>query len=719
MFEGTWPGGPAPLGATWDGEGTNFAIYSEGAESVDLSLFDAAGAEHRLPLEEVTAHVWHGYVPRVAPGQLYGYRCDGPFAPGWGARWNPSKLLLDPYAKAIAGELRLDDSIFGYPAGRRDHHLQDHRDSAPHVPRSVVVHDSFPWGDDRPPRTAWADTVIYELHVKGFTMRNQEIDPDLRGTYAGLGHTAVVEHLKRLGVTAVELLPVQHFVNEPNLLKRGLTNYWGYNSIGYFAPHAAYCSSGQTGEQVREFKAMVRAMHAAGIEVILDVVYNHTAEGDEWGPTICFRGIDNGAYYKLDARDGSRYTDYSGCGNALNVRHPHVLQLIMDSLRYWVTEMHVDGFRFDLASALARSFHDVDKLSAFFNLVQQDPVISQVKLIAEPWDLGAGGYQVGEFPPLWTEWNGKYRDTVRDFWRGGEPGVSEMAARLSGSSDIYQDDGRRPYASINFITAHDGFSMHDLVTYERKHNTANGEDNRDGTNDNRSWNCGVEGETDDPEVQRLRRRQQRNLLATLLLSAGVPMLTAGDELDRTQGGNNNPYCQDNETSWLDWGGSTDAGDLLSLTRRLLTLRNAHPVFRRRAFFRGMPVHGSGAKDIGWFGPSGEEMGGRDWSAPGRTLGVFLNGDEISGRGPRGERVVDESFMILLHAAPEQVDFVLPGPPWATGFAVLIDTSADGRFEPAGAPLAPGDTVRLAAFSLAVLSAGRDITGTRERRRIPR
>jgi glycogen operon protein len=701
----TWPGRFTPLGATWDGEGTNFALYSEGAERVDLCLFDENDTEHRLPLEEVTAHVWHGYVPRVAPSQRYGYRCHGPFAPEWGARWNPSKLLLDPYAKAIAGQLTLNDAIFAYPVGR-DHSLKDSRDSAPYVPRSVVVHDDFPWGDDRAPRTPWADTVIYELHVKGFTMLNEEVEPDLRGTYAGLGHSSVVDHLKRLGVTAVELLPVHHFVNEPHVTRGGLTNYWGYNSIGYFAPHAAYSSAGELGGQVREFKAMVRALHAAGIEVILDVVYNHTAEADQWGPTICFRGIDNGAYYKLAATDASKYADYSGCGNALNVRHPHVLQLIMDSLRYWVTEMHVDGFRFDLASALARSFLDVDKLSAFFNLVQQDPVISQVKLIAEPWDIGQGGYQVGEFPPLWTEWNGKYRDTIRDFWRGAETGVSELAARLSGSSDLYQDDGRRPYASINFVTAHDGFTVHDLVTYERKHNEANGEDNRDGTDDNRSWNCGVEGETDDPEIQHLRRRQQRNLLVTLLLSAGVPMLAAGDEIDRTQRGNNNAYCQDNEISWLDWGRANDAGDLLHLTRKLLALRKAHPVFRRRAFYVGAPVHGTGAKDIGWFTPTGSEMKERDWSSPWRTLGVFLNGDEIVGRGPRGERIIDDSFLLVLHAGPDPGSFTLPGDPWATGFSLLLDTSADGRFEPTGTPLVPGDGVPLTPHSVVLLSATR-------------
>jgi isoamylase len=645
-------------------------------------------------------------VSYVGPGQRYGFRCDGPFAPEWGARWNASKLLLDPYARAIDGELTLDEAIFGYPPGRDDV-VQDHRDSAPYVPRCVVVHDSFPWGDDRPPRTPWADTVIYETHVKGFTMGHPEVEPALRGTYAGLAHPAAIDHLKRLGVTAVELQPVHHFVSEPRLLARGMTNYWGYNSIGYFAPHAAYSSSGQRGEQVREFKAMVRALHHAGIEVILDVVYNHTAEGDELGPTLSFRGIDNGAYYKLSTRDARRYADYTGCGNTLNVRHPHVLQLIMDSLRYWVTEMHVDGFRFDLAAALARSFHDVDKLSAFFDLVQQDPVVSQVKLIAEPWDVGEGGYQVGEFPPLWTEWNGKYRDTVRDFWRGGEPGVSDLALRLSGSSDLYQEDGRRPYASINFVTAHDGFTLHDLVSYERKHNEANGEGNRDGTDDNRSWNCGVEGPTSDPAVLLLRRRQQRNLMATLLLSAGVPMLVAGDEMDRTQGGNNNPYCQDNETSWVDWSRLPDAADLLDLTRRLIALRRAHPVFRRRAFFLGRQVHGTGAKDIGWFLPSGAEMTDADWRTSGRTLGVFLNGDEIAGRGPRGERVVDDSFLVLLHAGGSPASFVLPGPPWAKEFAVLLDTALEGSSDPApAAALGPGDQVALTPYSVVVLSASR-------------
>ena len=552
-----WPGRPFPLGATWDGEGTNFALYAAGADAVDLCLFDEAGRESRLPLSEITYHVWHGYVPYVAPGHRYGYRVDGTFDPARGLRWNPSKLLLDPYARAIDGDFRLDPAVFGYPSDHSDADdlVQDHRDSAPYVPRGVVVHDVFPWGDDHQrPHTPWADTVIYELHVKGFTACHPEIPPAVRGTYAGLAHPASIDYLRRLGVTAVELMPVHHFVSEPALLRRGLTNYWGYNSLGYFAPHAAYSSGGSGGQQVREFKAMVRALHAAGIEVLLDVVYNHTAEGDHLGPTLSLRGIDNPAYYRLRDEDPRYYVNYTGTGNTLDARHPHVLQLIMDSLRYWVTEMHVDGFRFDLAASLARSFHDVDKLSAFFDVIQQDPVVSRVKLIAEPWDLGEGGYQVGEFPPLWTEWNGKYRDAVRGFWHPKETaGVAELAYRLSGSSDLYQDDGRRPFASINFVTAHDGFTLADLVSYERKHNEANGEGNEDGSDDNRSANYGAEGPTDDPKIRDLRLRQMRSLLATLVLSTGVPMLRMGDEVAHTQGGNNNAYCQDNETSWLGWG----------------------------------------------------------------------------------------------------------------------------------------------------------------------
>jgi isoamylase len=697
----TWPGRPSPLGATWDGEGTNFAVFSQGAEAVDVCLFDANGNEAaRIPLEETTNRVWHGYVPRVAPGQRYGFRADGPFQPEAGDRWNSSKLLLDPYARAIAGELVLDDAIFGYPRASSNDLLQDHRDSAPYVPRSVVWHDAFPWGDDTRPHVPWADTVIYELHVRGFTMRHPDIPPALRGTYAGLAHPAAIDHLVRLGVTAVELMPVHQFVTEPGVMHRGLVNYWGYNSIGYFAPHAGYSSSGDAGGQVGEFKAMVRALHAAGIEVILDVVYNHTAEGDETGPTLCFRGLDNKAYYRL--RDGGRrYANYTGTGNTFDARSPHVLQLIMDSLRYWVTEMHVDGFRFDLASSLARSFHEVDRLAAFFDLVHQDPVVSQVKLIAEPWDAGEGGYQVGAFPPLWTEWNGKYRDSVRDLWRGAAPPLAELGYRLSGSSDLYQDDGRHPYASINFVTAHDGFTLRDLVSYEHKHNEANGEDNADGTDDNRSRSFGVEGETSDPAVVASRLRTMRDLLATLLLSSGVPMLVAGDELGRTQRGNNNAYCQDNDTSWLSWDLEPWQHELLAFTRELIALRRAHPVFRRRAFFTGRPAHGVGVKDLGWFGPSGEELTEHDWTVPGGTLGMFVDGSEIHTRGPRGERIEDESFLVVLHAGDEPIGFTLPGMPWAKTYEVVLDT-AHGE-EPAFR-LASGSTLDVAARSLVLLRA---------------
>jgi isoamylase len=695
----SWPGRPTPLGATWDGEGTNFALFAPQAESVDVCLFDDTGAEHRVRLEESTYHVWHGYVPRVGPRQRYGFRVDGPFDPERGLRWNPSKLLADPYALAFDGEFVADDAIFGYPVGRDDTH-QDHRDSAPYVPKSVVVHDAFPWGEDHHrPHTAWADSVIYELHVRGFTMRHPDVPPELRGTYAGLGHQAAVDHLLRLGVTAVELMPVHQFVSEPPLLRRGLGNYWGYNTLGYFAPHSAYCSSGTRGEQVREFKAMVRALHTAGIEVILDVVYNHTAEGNETGPTLSLRGIDNPTYYRLRDDEPRYYLDYTGTGNTLNARQPHVLQLIMDSLRYWVTEMHVDGFRFDLAAALARSFHDVDKLSAFFDIIQQDPVLSRVKLIAEPWDLGPGGYLVGEFPPLWTEWNGKYRDSVRDFWRGADTGVAELGYRLTGSSDLYQDDGRRPYASINFVTCHDGFSLRDLVSYNDKHNQANGEGNRDGNDDNRSWNFGVEGETDDPAILESRARQMRSFLATLLLSQGVPMLRMGDELAHTQRGNNNAYCQDNEISWLDWS----AAPYEQLVTRLLSLRREHPVFRQRAFFQGRALGADGTKDLAWFTPAGVEMDDADWSAPSaRTLGMYLNGQGIRTRGPRGERITDDSFLLLLHAGDAAEQFKLPGPPWAASYQVELDTAdadIDGVRE-----LKAGDELTLEARSLVLLRA---------------
>ncbi|MDP9102354.1 MAG: glycogen debranching protein GlgX [Actinomycetota bacterium] len=704
-----WPGHPVPLGATWDGEGTNIAVFSNRAEAVDVCLFDDEGAETRISLEESTFHVWHGYLPHVGPGQRYGLRVDGPFDPARGLRFNPSKLLMDPYARAIDGSVGLDPALFGSVPGNDD--LQDHRDSAPHVPRCVVVHDAFPWGEDRRPATPWSDTVVYELHVKGFTARHPGIPPALRGTYAGLAHPAAIEHLCTLGVTAVELMPVHHFVSEPHLLTRGLANYWGYNSLGYFAPHAAYSASGSRGEQVREFKAMVRALHGAGIEVLLDVVYNHTAEGDGTGPTLSWRGIDNPAYYRLEDGDSRRYRDYTGCGNTLDGRSPHVLQMIMDSLRYWVTEMHVDGFRFDLASALARSLHDVDKLSAFFDVIQQDPVISQVKLVAEPWDVGEGGYQVGEFPPLWTEWNGKYRDTVRDVWRGASGGIRELAYRLSGSSDLYQDDGRRPYASINFVTAHDGFTLRDLTTYERKRNEANGEGNVDGEDDNRSWNCGVEGETEDAAVNTLRRRQARNLLATLLLSTGVPMLTMGDEVRRTQRGNNNAYCQDSDLSWMPWDLGPEELALRDFVARIVRLRATHPVFRQKAFFQGHSVADDGVKDLAWFGADGVELDDNDWFDPSvRTLSMYLDGRGIRTRGPRGERVEDQSFLMVLHAGDEQASVTLPPAPWAQRYEVLLDTATEDA--PGGPAWAPGSVLTLAPRSLLVARACREpATGT--------
>ncbi|HEX5495194.1 MAG TPA: glycogen debranching protein GlgX [Mycobacteriales bacterium] len=686
---GALPGRPFPLGATWDGEGTNFALWSSSAEGVELCLFDAEGTETRVPLAESTYHVWHGYLPQVGPGQRYGYRVHGPYDPPCGMRYNPAKLLLDPYARAIDGSLTPQAAIFGYDGDPRSGR-PDRRDSSPCVPRAVVTHGDFPWGIDRRPDVPWEDTVIYELHVRGFTMRHPGVPEHLRGSYAGLAQPAVLEHLVGLGVTAVELLPVHHFLTEPDLTRRGLPNYWGYNTIGYFAPHAAYCAAGSGGEQVREFKAMVRALHTAGIEVILDVVYNHTAEGGEWGPTLSFRGIDNRGYYRLRPDDPAGYADYTGCGNTLDVRHPYVLQMLMDSLRYWVSEMHVDGFRFDLASALARSMHDVDKLSVFFDVVHQDPVVSQVKLIAEPWDVGEGGYQVGEFPPLWTEWNGRYRDTVRDFWSGAPIGVRDLGYRLTGSSDLYAGDGRRPFASINFVTCHDGFTLRDLTSYDRKHNEANGESNRDGSADNRSWNCGSEGETDDPGVHALRRRQARNLLITLLVSTGVPMLLAGDEMWRGQGGNNNGYCQDNETSWVNWELDQTGRDLCALVRRLVDLRRRSPVLRQRAFFRGRPVPGGdGAKDLAWFRADGAEMTNEDWMAPGaRTLGMYLDGRGIRQRGRSATTVVSDSFLLVLHAGYDPVCFTLPDQPWTAGYEVVVDTAHE-RGEPPAPRRPPG------------------------------
>jgi isoamylase len=668
-----WPGAPYPLGATWDGWGTNFALFSEAGERVELCLFDEAGTESRIALTEVDGFVWHGYLPAISPGQRYGYRVHGPYDPRRGYRCAPSKLLLDPYGKAVDGDVTWDEALF-------DYHWSEPRkrnttDSAPYMPKNIVINPFFDWGNDRPPRIPYHETVIYEAHVRGLTLRHPEVPLHQRGTYAGLSHPAVIEHLKRIGVTAVELLPVHQFVPEQALVSRGLTNYWGYNTIGFLAPHNRYCSAGQRGEQVGEFKAMVKELHQADIEVILDVVYNHTAEGDHRGPTLSFRGIDNQAYYRVDDRDRWRYIDYTGCGNSLNVRHPHSLQLIMDSLRYWILEMHVDGFRFDLASALARELHDVDRLSTFFDLVQQDPVVSQVKLIAEPWDVGEGGYQVGNFPPLWSEWNGKYRDTVRDFWRGEPSALPEFASRLTGSSDLYATSGRRPVASINFVTCHDGFTLADLVSYNGKHNEANGEDNRDGTDDNRSWNCGVEGPAEDPAVLELRARQQRNFLVTLFLSQGIPMLTAGDEIGRTQGGNNNAYCQDNEISWVDWSKASAERDLLLFTQRLGRLRRRHPVFRRRRFFKGTPE--KGAADIVWLTPAGDDMTEADWRASyAKAVAVFLNGAAITEPDPRGDPVTDMKFLLMFNAGADPITFTLPEPKLGSDWEVVIDTTSE-------------------------------------------
>ena len=662
-----WPGTSYPLGAVYDGAGTNFALFSEVADFVEVCLFDSAGAEERIKLNEVDGFVHHCYLPGIGPGQQYGYRVHGPYDPAQGQRCNPNKLLLDPYAKAVTGEVDWDESLFGYRFGEPDERNDD--DSAPHMCKGVVVNPFFDWANDRPPRIAYNETVIYEAHVKGLTYRHPGVPRELRGTYAGIAHPAIIEHLTRLGVNAVELMPVHQFLTDKVLEERGLRNYWGYNTIGFFAPHAAYASAGD-GNQVQEFKAMVRALHEANIEVILDVVYNHTAEGNHLGPTLSLRGIDNAAYYRLVDDDLQYYMDYTGTGNSLNVRHPHSLQLIMDSLRYWATEMRVDGFRFDLAATLAREFYDVDRLAAFFNVVQQDPVISQAKLIAEPWDVGPGGYQVGQFPPLWTEWNGKYRDTVRDFWRGEPATLGEFASRITGSSDLYQHDGRRPYASINFVTAHDGFTLRNLVSYNHKHNEANGEGNRDGADDNRSWNCGAEGDTDDPSVLELRRRQERNLLGTLLLSQGVPMILHGDEIGRTQDGNNNGYCQDNKISWVDWSLAESYADLAAFTAALADFRRAHPVFRRRRFFAGRPGrHDDELGDIAWFSVSGTEMADADWDADiARCMMVFLNGQAIPDVDARGERVTDQSFLMCFNAAPEDVDMVLPssdyGQKWA-------------------------------------------------------
>jgi glycogen operon protein len=689
-----WPGEPFPLGPWWDGEGTNFALFSENAERVELCLFHPDGAEERIELRERTAFHWHCYLPGVGPGQRYGYRVHGPYDPASGRRFNPAKLLIDPYAKAIEGAVDWDaaNTLPYVPDGSEDADLRpDDSDSAAAIPKSIVIDPSFDWEDDDwiRPRTAWNETVIYEIHVKGFTKRLEGVREDLRGTYGGLASEPAIDYLKALGVTAVELLPVHQIVDEGFLHERGLTNYWGYSTIGYLAPNAQYSA---TGDQVREFKGMVKALHRSGIEVILDVVYNHTAEGNHLGPLLSFRGVDNQSYYRLVPDDPRFYMDYTGTGNTLNPVHPSVLRLIMDSLRYFVIDCHVDGFRFDLASALAREFYDVDRLSSFFDIIHQDPILSQVKLIAEPWDVGPGGYQVGNFPVLWSEWNGIYRDTVRDFWRGSAD-VASFASRFTGSADLYERDGRRPFASINFVTAHDGFTLRDLVTFNDKHNEANGEDNRDGTDDNRSWNCGVEGPTDDNEINEQRARQQGNFLTTLLLSQGVPMLLGGDEIGRTQHGNNNAWCQDSELSWFDWTGADR--DQLAFVRRLIELRRAHPVFRRRRFFEG---RGERLPDVWWMRPDGRRMTRRDWeNGDARAIGVFLNGDELDMEARRGEELRDDSFLVLFNAHYEDIPFRLPARRFGTRWEIELAT---GRCE--AERLVPGADVVVQDRSLVVL-----------------
>ncbi|MBP9919952.1 MAG: glycogen debranching protein GlgX [Dermatophilaceae bacterium] len=704
-----WPGKPYPLGATFDGSGVNFALFSEVADRVQLCLIGDDGTETRIDMPEQDAFVWHVYLPGVQPGQRYGYRVHGPYDLARGARCNPAKLLLDPYAKAFDGQMVGDQALFGYTFGDPLGGVSptpNTVDSLGYTMLSVVVNPYFDWGQDRPPQHEYHESVIYEAHVKGLTRLHPEVPEAIRGTYAGMAHPAVIAHLRDLGVTAVELMPVHQFVQDFTLLDRGLRNYWGYNTIGFLAPHNEYSASGTRGQQVAEFKTMVKALHEADIEVILDVVYNHTAEGNHMGPTLAFKGIDNDAYYRLVSGDLAHYYDTTGTGNSLLMRNPHVLQLIMDSLRYWVTEMRVDGFRFDLAATLARQFHEVDKLSAFFDLIQQDPIVSQVKLIAEPWDLGDGGYQVGGFPPLWTEWNGKFRDTVRDFWRGEPATLGEFASRFTGSSDLYAHSGRRPVASINFVVAHDGFTLRDLVTYNSKHNDANGEGNLDGESHNRSWNCGVEGPSDDPAVEALRARQQRNFLTTLLLAQGVPMIAHGDELGRTQQGNNNVYCQDNELSWVDWDLAEDQTELLTFTQRVVRLRREHPVFRRRRFFAGSADHGgeSDIGDIAWFRPDGAHMDEASWATGfAKSVMVFLNGAAIPETDTRGNPIVDDSFLLLFNAHYEDIDFVLPEQIYGLQWTSVIDTATP---DITPVPLGAGATVRAGARSIMVLRTER-------------
>jgi len=706
-----WPGRPYPLGATWDGAGTNFALFSEHATNVELCLFnseESARESHRLRMPEQTDQVWHCYLPDVVPGQLYGYRVHGPFEPAKGHRFNANKLVLDPYAKAIGRDLRWDDSLFGYTIGKDDLTF-DARDSAAHAPLARVIDTAFTWGDDRPPRTPWHKTLIYEAHVKGFTMRHPGVPPEQRGTYAGFGSDAVIDHLTDLGVTAVELLPIHHHLDDRHLTDAGRVNYWGYNTLSYFAPHHAYAAPSNSLSAVQQFKSLVRTLHSAGIEVILDVVYNHTAEGNQMGTTLSWRGIDNASYYRLSPEDTRYYMDFTGCGNTLNMQHPKVLQLIMDSLRYWVTEMHVDGFRFDLASTLARELFEVDRLGAFFDIIHQDPVLSQVKLIAEPWDVGPGGYQVGNFPPGWAEWNGKYRDNVRRFWKGDPATVGEFANRLTGSSDLYMWNGRKPYASVNFVTCHDGFTLHDLVSYNEKHNEANGEENRDGANDNESWNCGVEGPTDDSAVNALRERQKRNFLATLLLSQGVPMILAGDELSHTQRGNNNTYCQDNELTWLDWNLTPEKSNFLDFVRKVIRVWTGQPVFQRRHFFQGRAIRGSGVKDISWFGPDGREIGDEAWEAGlAGCLGMRLAGDTIDEVDERGRPVVGDTLLVLFNVGPAAA-FTLPARKAGHQWELVLDTF---RPDARPAPVSGEEPYPLGERSVAVLlaaSGGRGVT----------
>ncbi|MGE5519733.1 MAG: glycogen debranching protein GlgX [Candidatus Dadabacteria bacterium] len=698
-----YPGSPFPLGATWDGKGVNFALFAENATEVDLCLFSPSNKKKetkKIRIKERTHHVWHAYVPKLKPGQLYGYRVYGPYEPENGLRFNPNKLLIDPYAKSISGKVEWHNSLFGYQVGHPDGDLSySEEDSAPFVPKSVVIDPRFDWEGDQPPKIPYHLSIIYETHVRGFTRLHKGIPENIRGTYAALSHPITIQYLKELGITAVELMPVHQFLNDKFLIDKGLSNYWGYNTIGFFSPDSRYSSSGTSGEQLLEFKTMVKELHRAGIEVILDVVYNHTGEGSELGPTLSFRGIDNPSYYRLT--DNKRYyMDYTGTGNTLNAMMPNVLRLIMDSLRYWVEEMHVDGFRFDLAATLARELHEVDRLGSFFDIIHQDPVISQVKLIAEPWDIGEGGYQVGNFPPGWAEWNGKYRDCMRDYWRGADSMLGEFAERFTGSPDLYQNDNRHPTASINFITAHDGFTLNDMVSYNEKHNDANGENNHDGESNNRSWNCGAEGETDNLEVLSLREKQKRNFLTTLLLSQGVPMLVAGDELSRSQKGNNNAYCQDNEISWINWAQADN--DLLLFTKKIIHFTKRHPVFCRRSWFKGQPIRGNDVDDIAWFLPEGKPMSEENWKMDfAKSLGIFLNGDGIRAVGPMGEKVLDNSFYVIFNAFHESLMYVLPSERFGSKWIKILDTH-DNYLEETGEEYNPGEAVKVEGRSVVLL-----------------